>query len=558
MLIEKTKEIKFDQKSYQEWQKIASASLKGLPFERLITKTIEGIDLYPLYTQDSPKLASLGAIREAKSQFGWTIAQMQYAADAETFLQGLEESIHRGNEAIVYDGTRPIDWDEKSLQKLAEYATKYPLYFYHVKTSDSILSLFNQIDKGTQDQVTGLVEIEGNPECLKNYKNIRTVGAAVVEAHHLGADAVTELALVLSKAVKETNRLQSFKRLSQQFFVRFAVDTHFFMEISKLRAFRVLWKALSVAYEEEVVHIPLLTETSTRSFSTLDPYVNLLRAGNSAFSAILGGTDILTVHPHDVLTNPTATSIRLARNSQLVIKEETLVSEVLDPSGGSYFIESLTKELVEKAWALFVEIEAVGGYETYTKSKEYEAHIEALHKERIQALAETKHSLVGTNVYADLDAEDEIEADLQVEGRLAAPFEQFRKTFKRAQPRLALITFGELKDFKPRADFISGFFATGGLVTRWSPAFKTVDEALDWVNHNPFDHVIICATNERTEEVVIPFLTGCSKELTVDVAGKYEQTLSQEWLNYGLNGFVYQGLNKLEKFTEIYHGWKGA
>ena len=144
--------------------------------------------------------------------------------------------------------------------------------------------------------------------------------------------------------------------------MRFAVDTHFFMEIAKIRAFRVLWQALGTAFgETSVAHIPILSETSLRSYSKLDPYVNLLRAGNEAFSAVLGGADVITVHPHDVLTGTTPASVRYARNVQLVIKEETLVDKVIDPSGGSYFIETLTNELVEKAWDLFLEIDAAGG-----------------------------------------------------------------------------------------------------------------------------------------------------------------------------------------------------
>ena len=131
------------------------------------------------------------------------------------------------------------------------------------------------------------------------------------------------------------------------------------MEIAKIRAFRILWKALGKSFgETTVAHIPILTETSLRTYSKLDPYVNLLRAGNEAFSAVLGGADVITVHPHNVLTGPTPASIRYARNVQLVIKNETLVDKVIDPSGGSYFIETLTNELVEKAWKLFVEIDA--------------------------------------------------------------------------------------------------------------------------------------------------------------------------------------------------------
>ena len=107
-----------------------------------------------------------------------------------------------------------------------------------------------------------------------------------------------------------------------------------------------------------------------------------MRAGNEAFSAVLGGADVITVHPHNVLTGTTPASIRYARNVQLVIKNETLVDKVLDPSGGSYFIDTLTNELVEKAWELFVEIDMAGGYKAYVESGKLE-----------QLLKDTKFSL---------------------------------------------------------------------------------------------------------------------------------------------------------------------
>ena len=187
--------------------------------------------------------------------------------------------------------------------------------------------------------------------------------------------------------------------------MRFAIDTHFFMEIAKIRAFRILWNALGKSFDETTVaHIPILTETSLRTYSKLDPYVNLLRAGNEAFSAVLGGADVVTVHPHDVLTGTTPASARYARNVQLVIKNETLVDKVLDPSGGSYFIDTLTNELVEKAWDLFVEIDAAGGYNTYVKSGELEQRLKACKMASAEEVAKGKKSLIGTNIYADLSA----------------------------------------------------------------------------------------------------------------------------------------------------------
>lgn len=556
MLIDQIKRTTFEEKTYDEWQALAVKSLRGLPFEKLVTKTIEGIDLYPLYTEDSPKLDSLHPIRHAKSENGWIIGQPQYVRDAKAFLQSLKTSLKRGNEAIVYDGRKSFNWGQEELQELAQYAVNYPLYFFKVSKKDSILHLFDKISAEDREKVKGVVEVEDGA-FVKQFVNLRTIGADVVDEHHRGADAVTELALVLLKAVDETKKVGSFSALSQTFFTRFAIDTHFFMEIAKLRAFKVLWEALSNAYGENMQPIPVICETSKRSFSTVDPYVNLLRAGNSAFSAVLGGADMLMVHPHDVLTNPTATSIRLARNIQLVIKEETQVNEVVDTAGGSYFIEALTKELVEKVWAMFVEIDQTYTYEQYLASDPYKTHIQSLYEKRIDAIAKGKHSLVGTNVYADLSANDKIEAAVQIEGRLARPFETFRKIFKQEQPTVALLTFGELKDFKARADFISGFFATAGIETIGSPAFQSVEQALDWVQESALDHVVICATNERTEEIMPTFLAQVSKDFVIDVAGKYPENLMNEWLEKGVDGFVYQGLNKLEKFTDVLNRWKG-
>src|SRR5690606_15986406 len=134
-----------------------------------------------------------------------------------------------------------------------------------------------------------------------------------------------ELAIALAIARKYIGE-NNIESIANKFFVNFAVDTQFFSEIAKLRAIRVLWKAFLSAYEiSEDIPLPIVAETSLRSYSKLDVYVNLLRGGNEAFSALIGGADLITVHPHDVLTQPTAQSIRIARNVVLVLKEQSLV-----------------------------------------------------------------------------------------------------------------------------------------------------------------------------------------------------------------------------------------
>ena len=225
------------------------------------------------------------------------------------------------------------------------------------------------------------------------------------------------------------------------------------MEVAKLRAFKVLWKAFSSAYGvEDNVAVPVVAETSLRAFSKLDVYVNLLRAGNEAFAGLVGGADVFTVHPHDVLTKPTEQSIRIARNVSLVLKEETNVLTVTDPAGGSYFIESLTADLVKEAWAYFLHIQQAGGFSAYQASGKLAEEIQAAYAARIQAVETRKQSLIGTNIYANpadelVTATNPLFANVK---RLAIPFENLRAEMTAAAPKTAILTFGQLKNFKPR------------------------------------------------------------------------------------------------------------
>jgi methylmalonyl-CoA mutase len=558
--IHKMKTTNFDDRNYLEWKEVAVKSLRGKPFEELITKTPEGIDLQPLYVEGQlDNSTTIDTIRQAKKQPGWIVAQQQYVADGKSFVAELTSSIERGNEAIVYDGANQLEWDEKSLEKLAKLITSYPIFITNTNENDQLLKVLGLVAMEDRSKVRGAVSISGwnLPE---GYSGVRTISADIRSAHLNGADAVTELALVIAEGAENATTYKSFREFNDKFFVRFAIDTHFFMEIAKIRAFRILWNALGKSFGEmKVAHIPILTETSLRTYSKLDPYVNLLRAGNEAFSAVLGGADVITVHPHDVLTGTTPASVRYARNVQLVIKNETLVDKVLDPSGGSYFIDTLTNELVEKAWDLFVEIDAAGGYQAYVDSGELEQRLKACSIDTAEEVANGKKSLIGTNIYADLSASNLKEDDgMAVEGRLAEPFENIRAHFQAEQPKTVLVTFGDLKDVKPRADFVSGFLATGGIHSVWSPLFNNAKEANEWLANEKPDYVVVCAKPDLIEEVIIDLLHGLPDGILIDAAGKYETEVSEKWLANGLNGFIFSGQDKIAKLTEIKSKWKGV
>lgn len=564
-MIDKLKSTTFNRMDLEEWEKLAIDSLRGMSAENLITTTAEDIKIKPLYTLEQLKSFSLKqvanmvhTVREGREDPSWTIAQLQYAKTGKQFLDELNVSLDRGNEAIVYDGNNLInDWTFEQIEQLANLSLKYPIFAMNIKKRDPFLNVFTSIPKDKRSLVHGA--IAGEFITLdSDFKNMRTVCADVRAIHHDGADAITELAIALAQAADQSMSFDSFSAFARQFFVCFSIDTHFFMEIAKLRAFRILWKAFSTAYGEDTYYpIPIHSENSLRSYSKLDPYVNLLRAGNEAFSAVLGGADVLTIHPHNILTKATPTSARLARNVQLIIKHETLINKTVDPAGGSYFIETLTRKLVEKSWEYFLHIEAVGGYQTYVSSGALESKITELREARLTKLKHSEKSLIGTNIYPDTSAPyiEKTEA-IDVKNRLAQPYESMQQRFSKGQPKITLLTFGKLAEFKARADFVENYLAVGGLTCKWSPAFSSVSDAFSWLTNNPIEYGIICASVDEAEEIVDEFIKEMPVASWIDVAGNYEEHKKNEWMANGINDFIYKGKDQIAKLKEVQKKWE--
>lgn len=555
-------EIDFPSASYEEWKETAIKSLKGKPFESLFTKTIEGVTIQPLYTQQMlvEKLGDqlekqVNTIRALNSTKSVQAAQTIYAENTKEFFDKIKDSVNRGNGYITID-SRILEWDEEALTQLANYLIEYP--FKLIVHENKILNVFSKIQESDRVKVRGFV-LTKEAITLDDFPMVRTFAANTVPYHNDGAHIVQELALALAQAAKYAEKSESFESFANKFFVNFAIDTYFFQEIAKLRAFKVLWKAFATAYNAEAVPVPVLVETSLRSFSKYDIYVNLLRAGNEAFAALIGGADAITVHPYDVLTKPTEQSVRIARNVVLVLKEESFVDDVLDPAGGSYFIETLTAEYVEKAWELFLQIQEAGGIDEFEKSGKLQSAIEEVYKERIRQVETRKHSLIGTNIYANpadlLQTEtNSLYKDIK---RLAIPFEMLREQYSQVNPKIGILTYGKLKDFKPRADFVEGFFATAGVVPVESGEIESIEEAKNWLQQTDADYVVIAATNDQTKEIVPVLLESRKEGLILDVAGKFPEEES-DWLSQGLNGFIFAGQNIVEKLTALLESLKGV
>lgn len=549
------KEIEFQSTSYDQWQEEAVKALKGKPFESLFTKTIENITLQPLYTQES-LLEKLGeqlekqvsTIRTLTKSSSFDIAQQIVGKDATSFFANIDESLARGNQVISINSPAEFEWTDEVLEQLVPYLSENSFKITVQSNDDALLSVFNKIEQSNRVNVNGYIVSPETVE-LGAYPNVRTFAANTIPYHNNGATVVQELAIALAQASQQAKQVENYKAFEDKFFVQFAVDTQFFSEIAKIRAFKVLWKAFASAFGNEASAVPVVVETSVRSFSKLDVYVNLLRAGNEAFSAAIGGADVVTVHPHDCLTQSTDQSVRIARNVSLVTKEESHVLNVLDPAGGSYFVESLTADYVKEAWALFLEIEKAGGLQAYPA---IDTQIEEVYAARIKAVETRKHSLIGTNIYANPVDELSTVENPQFANvlRLAIPFENLRTNFAQSGLKPAILTFGELKNYKPRADFVQGFFATAGVVAEQTTGFQTIEDAKAWLATAPFDYVVVAATDDDTKALIPALLEGKNAKIVLDVAGKFKED-EAAWTTAGLNGFIFAGQNIVQKLNEV-------
>ena len=547
--IHNMKQQQFVKPSLEEWKDVAERSLKGKSLESLKTETIEGITLELLYTH----VSETKNIRPTSGK--WLCAQPSSGETGSEWLVSMRDSLTKGNEALFLDGRSALEWNGESLNELAKMMTAHPIAFIHIQLDNPVLQVFERIPVEERHHVSGLLLANGFT-LPSEYSHVRDSGIDLESIHMQGADSVTELALALSIASDRASDYEDFNEFASKVFFRMPADTHFFMEISKFRAFRSLWTLFSSAYKDELSSpVPLFGFTSLRSYSKVDPYVNLLRAANSAFSAVLGGADWFTVYPYNELTGQTPQSLRYARNMQLIIAEETHAEKVIDPSGGSYFIEQLTNSLMKNAWKRFLEIESMGGTEVFLKSD----ILKKLAKQRKEQVATGAISLIGTNVYADPEEWNDGDKPNRMEqDRPAYSFEALRKRTANQQLKIAIIPFGDLKSYKSRADFASSFLATGGLKAKQSPAFDTGKLAAEWIANEKPDYAILVASPDKIKHVVPEVLASKPLEVIIDVAGMVEDSLCEEWIANGLDGFVYNGQNRIEKITQVLDFCRGG
>jgi len=256
----------------------------------------------------------------------------------------------------------------------------------------------------------------------KNSPSLKVIDVSSLPYSNSGASAVQELAFSLSTAVFYLNELIERKveitDLVNKVQFSFGVGTNYFMEIAKFRAARVLLTNIAkhFGFDIEKLEITINAKSSGYYQTNFDPYVNLLRSTTETFSAIMGGAESITTSPFDEsLRMSDDFSRRIARNTQTILREESHLDQVIDPAGGSYYIEALTEEVAIKAWEIFQDIESKGGMLEALKSNFIQDSIAEISANRERDINKRKSVIVGTNMFADINEKELEEKKLNQE-----------------------------------------------------------------------------------------------------------------------------------------------
>ena len=407
----------FEKVSTEQWNSKIASDLKGKKMpEEIVWESFEGISVQPFYNK-----ASLDENRSSKSTTpkknrGWLIRETIYISSPEEANKKALNALKDGTNSLLFVGE--IKNIEEAAILLKDVQTEIvdinfynpsPLQHYHllkgkkVEGSISYDYLGELLLNGNwqTDEQTDLSGLTG----LVNYTKNRSICVQGINYNNAGATIVQELAFSLSQAVEYfsflTDKKISPDKIAQSMHFNFGIGSNYFFEIAKLRAARILWQLILKEYKiDTTTPMVIHSETSNWNLTDKSPYTNMLRVTTESMSAIIGGCDSLTVTPYNTtFENSSNFSERIARNTQIVLKEEAFLDKVDNPADGAYYIEKLTDEIAEKAWGLFQKVELQGGFLVNIKNGVIQKKIQAAAEIKNKALQDGSLTLLGANKY---------------------------------------------------------------------------------------------------------------------------------------------------------------
>ncbi|WP_456425713.1 methylmalonyl-CoA mutase family protein [Rhodocaloribacter sp.] len=636
------------------WEAKVRADLKGKPLESLVWRTIEGFDVAPFYTaEDLPDFDALHALPGAFPFVRGTHPDGAPAAlrtdiavaDVGEANRLARRAVETGADALGFRldvrGGRVHGVPVQSLDDFARLTDglpldEVPLHLMAGRASLPLLAMWLRTARArgvAPERLRGSVAhdplgalartgrlplgaaFDATARALADARThapmLRLLACDASVFHDAGASTTQTLAFTLANAsaylAELTGRGLSVAEITGRMHFIVPVGVSYFMSIAQFRALRMLFARLVEAYAPEAKEAGrafIHAEGSRRHLTVYDPHVNMLRNTTEAAAALIGGCDTLGLPPHDAaLGRPDAFSHRMARNTGLILKHEAYLDRVVDPSAGSYYLESLTDSLARAAWELFREVEARGGMIAAMRDGFVAGRIAETRRKRDRAVAVRRQVFVGTSRYPNLDERmlDAVEATpsgaplteargVRVAGasldalmraldagavladllaapeteppltvaplearRGAEPFERLRlrtERFARAHgrtPSVFLLPLGDPAVRNARAAFARNFFGCAGFVVHENLGFETPEEGAEAALASGDEIVVVCAPDADYPAVVPALrrrLDAAEARPLLVVAGRPE--VFTEARATGVDGFIHAGADVLD------------
>jgi methylmalonyl-CoA mutase len=595
--------------STQQWEDQITTDLKGADYDKkLVWRPAENFPVRPYYRTEN--LDGLEYLNALPGEFpfvrgnsnDWQICQDFCMKDAVETNKKALEAIAKGADAIglsvcgksieqeidisallkdICTGCNPVHFDAgvnavSVLENVLKDAENKKCgkqgvsgsVFYDPLTRVSICGCFYGNAEFPTDTVKKLLELS------KGLKNYRVIGVDAAHFQNAGATLTQELAYSLAIGSEYLSLMTAAgcdaAEVANRMHFRFAIGSNYFMEIAKFRAARLLWANVVKAFagdcgEEAKMYIH--GETAQWNLTIYDPYVNMLRTTTEAMSGAIAGVDALWVSPFNAAyKHADSFSERVARNQQIILKEEAYMSKITDPSAGSYYIENLTASIAENAWKLFLEIENVGGYIAAMKSGFIQNQVKTSADKRRSAIALRKETLLGTNQYANTaeTMRDHIKAYKCAvscdQPKIAEPIEPFRlsedienlrlKTEGSGRtPKVFMLTIGNLTMRKARSGFACNFFSVAGFEVIDNNGFETVAEGIDAAIKAKADIIVLCSSDDEYLSLAAQAVEAAKGKGILVLAG-YPKPIVDELKAAGIENFIFMGQNVVETLTQ--------
>ena len=660
--------LDFPATSREEWRKLVDVELKGAPFDKkMVTRTLEGIDIQPLYVaEDWPRAGdpsgfpglfpyTRGTDLIERTRHGWDIRQEFREPKPEAANAAIKIDLARGVTSVGLrlagsaSGGGVAIQDVSGLDAtlagvdLAKVPVALDAGAAFLPAASALMSVWRQrgvAEKDAKgefcaDPLGFLAATGGLPYSLesaygqlgalasltaKTLPGVRSVSVDTSPYHNAGAAEVQDLAIALATAVAYLKAMTasglSIDAGCGQISFTLSVGCEEYLQIAKLRAARKLWAALATACgaSPEAAAMVLRAKSAERMFSRIDPWVNILRATVSTFASAVGGADSVTCLPFDdAIGIPDSLGRRVARNTQVILAEESNLYRVADPAGGAWAIETLTQQMADKAWAFFQTIEGKGGIAAALASGFVQGEIAKTMDERDKAIAKRKAPLTGVSEFPNImetalvrsSPEAEIAkrtaygaaaaAALQSLGtvlsteavdaaltggagfsdivaavsgpsaavaalpkrRLSDRFERLRdaaaayKARTGQDPAIFLANLGPISKHTGRASFAKNFFEAGGIKTLSNNGFSQVEACVSAYRESGARIAILCSSDVLYEQLV-PLYAPALKAAGVEtlyLAGSPGEKKAL-YDAAGVDDYIFLGGDVLTKLTD--------